>query len=124
MTNSATWLRNLARNYADGVPGMTPEQHHAWAIADEIEALHAELNTPSFVDDDIARAVAAERERCCQRFQKYVEWRSDHVDREEGFAVIAAIRKGGATYCPYCGGLGDDHDPNCGLHTAVVRKGE
>jgi hypothetical protein len=43
MTDSAEWLRNLARNYADGVPGMTPQDHHAWAIADEIERLRTEI---------------------------------------------------------------------------------
>ena len=42
MTDSVEWLRNLARNYADGVPGMEPQDHHAWAIADEIERLLAD----------------------------------------------------------------------------------
>jgi hypothetical protein len=41
---SAEWLRNLARNYADGVPGMAPQEHPAWDIAAEIERLtEAEL---------------------------------------------------------------------------------
>jgi hypothetical protein len=42
MSDSAEWLRNLARNYADSVLGMTPEDHHAWDIADEIEHLRIE----------------------------------------------------------------------------------
>jgi hypothetical protein len=36
--------------------------------------------------------------------------------RKGGPRAVAAMVEGGATYCPYCGGLGDDHDPNCGLH--------
>jgi uncharacterized sporulation protein YeaH/YhbH (DUF444 family) len=36
------WLRNLARNFADAFPGIKPEDHDAWAIADEIERLENE----------------------------------------------------------------------------------
>jgi hypothetical protein len=51
MTNSAEWLRNLARNYADGVPGMKPEDHYAWDIAIEVEQLQATVKAA-----DILRA--------------------------------------------------------------------
>jgi hypothetical protein len=40
---SAEWLRNLARNYADGVPGMKPEDHYAWDVAAEVEQLEAAM---------------------------------------------------------------------------------
>lgn len=66
MSDSAEWLRNLARNYADGVPGMTPQDHHAWQIADEIERLqyalvlrNEQINRLKHERDDWARKAQA-----------------------------------------------------------------
>lgn len=39
MSDIVERLRNLARNYADGVAGMSPQNHFAWDAADEIERL-------------------------------------------------------------------------------------
>jgi hypothetical protein len=51
MSDSAKWLRNLARNYADGVPGMTPSDHPAWDIANEVERLRMALGMCNVSDD-------------------------------------------------------------------------
>ena len=43
MTDVVEQLRLFAENYADGVAGMTPQDHFAWEAADEIERLRAQI---------------------------------------------------------------------------------
>ena len=43
MTDIVEQLRLFAENYADGVAGMTPQDHFAWEAADEIERLRAQI---------------------------------------------------------------------------------
>jgi hypothetical protein len=44
--------------------------------------------------EGFTQAVAAERERCATRFEKFVRGLADYVEREEGMRHLAAIRKG------------------------------
>jgi hypothetical protein len=86
MSDSAEWLRNLARNYADGVPGMKPEDHNAWHIAAEIERLRAD-NTMRLE----ANAV----------LYKDNERQATEIERLR--TAVADLERALTAPCPYCG---------------------
>jgi archaellum component FlaC len=43
MDDSAKWLRAFAKEIANGVAGMKPEDHPSWDIANEFDSMQAEI---------------------------------------------------------------------------------
>jgi hypothetical protein len=98
MNDSAEWLRNLARNYADGVPGMSPEDHPAWEIADEIERLHAQWHDSDpeklYIENRMLRAERDGLMVALKALERQVYKLSDEWGREalqQARAVIAKV---------------------------------